>query len=132
MPPQGPEQQPSFDLPPKETVELEELDEFSKMFKQKRINLGRVIIHNFCNISRLTLLLHLHTIITQYHEKLKFCRWNFLPGYTQGDVGLAMGKLHGKYFPQTTISRFETLDLSFKNMFKLKPLLANWLQVLDD
>ena len=57
---------------------------------------------------------------------------NYLPGYTQGDVGLAMGKLYGNDFSQTTISRFETLDLSFKNMFKLKPLLANWLEVLDD
>ena len=43
-----------------------------------------------------------------------------------------MGKLYGNDFSQTTISRFETLDLSFKNMFKLKPLLAKWLKVLDD
>ena len=50
-------------------------------------------------------------------------------GYTQGDVGLAMGKLYGNDFSQTTISRFEALNLSFKNMCKLKPLLAKWLEV---
>ena len=37
---QGPGQQPRFDLPPEETADLEELEEFSKMFKQKRIKLG--------------------------------------------------------------------------------------------
>jgi len=48
-------------------------------------------------------------------------------GFTQGDVGLAMGKLYGNDFSQTTISRFEALNLSFKNMCKLKPLLQKWL-----
>lgn len=38
----------------------------------------------------------------------------------QGDVGLAMGKLYGNDFSQTTISRFEALNLSFKNMCKLE------------
>lgn len=49
-------------------------------------------------------------------------------GFTQGDVGLAMGKLYGNDFSQTTISRFEALNLSFKNMCKLKPLLSKWLE----
>ena len=49
-------------------------------------------------------------------------------GYTQGDVGLAMGKMYGNDFSQTTISRFEALNLSFKNMCKLKPLLEKWLE----
>ncbi|XP_072776798.1 POU domain, class 2, transcription factor 2 [Taeniopygia guttata] len=49
-------------------------------------------------------------------------------GFTQGDVGLAMGKLYGNDFSQTTISRFEALNLSFKNMCKLKPLLETWLR----
>merc|ERR1719189_2599363 len=80
-----------LDLPPDENADLEELEEFSKMFKQKRIKLG----------------------------------------YTQGDVGLAMGKLYGNDFSQTTISRFEALNLSFKNMCKLKPLLSKWLEDAD-
>ena len=52
-------------------------------------------------------------------------------GFTQGDVGIAMGKLYGNDFSQTTISRFEALNLSFKNMCKLKPLLHKWLQDAD-
>jgi len=48
-------------------------------------------------------------------------------GFTQGDVGLALGRLYGIDFSQTTISRFEALNLSFKNMCKLKPLLQKWL-----
>jgi len=87
---QGHGQPPRFEMPPEETADLEELEEFSKMFKQKRIKLG----------------------------------------YTQGDVGLAMGKLYGNDFSQTTISRFEALNLSFKNMCKLKPLLSKWLEVV--
>lgn len=35
--------------------------------------------------------------------------------------------LVGKMFSQTTICRFEALQLSFKNMCKLKPLLQRWL-----
>ena len=74
-----------------ETTDLEELEQFSKTFKQRRIKLG----------------------------------------FTQGDVGLAMGKLYGNDFSQTTISRFEALNLSFKNMCKLKPLLQKWLEDAD-
>ncbi|XP_069015652.1 POU domain, class 5, transcription factor 1 [Embiotoca jacksoni] len=48
-------------------------------------------------------------------------------GFTQADVGLALGNLYGKMFSQTTICRFEALQLSFKNMCKLKPLLQKWL-----
>lgn len=55
----------------------------------------------------------------------------FISGFTQGDVGLAMGKLYGNDFSQTTISRFEALNLSFKNMCKLKPLLQKWLEDAD-
>ena len=49
----------------------------------------------------------------------------------QGDVGLAMGRMYGNDFSQTTISRFEALNLSFKNMCKLKPLLHKWLEDAD-
>nr|XP_020496202.1 POU domain, class 2, transcription factor 3 isoform X1 [Labrus bergylta] len=75
-------------VPPQdEPSDLEDLEQFAKAFKQRRIKLG----------------------------------------FTQGDVGLAMGKLYGNDFSQTTISRFEALNLSFKNMCKLKPLLEKWL-----
>ncbi|CAN8178379.1 unnamed protein product, partial [Coccothraustes coccothraustes] len=49
-------------------------------------------------------------------------------GLHPGRRGLAMGKLYGNDFSQTTISRFEALNLSFKNMCKLKPLLETWLR----
>uniref|UniRef100_A0A914DKK7 POU-specific domain-containing protein n=1 Tax=Acrobeloides nanus TaxID=290746 RepID=A0A914DKK7_9BILA len=48
-------------------------------------------------------------------------------GFTQGDVGAALGKRWGADFSQTTISRFEALNLSFKNMCKLRPLLRDWI-----
>eukprot|EP00069_Balaena_mysticetus_P011501 bmy_07152T0 len=46
-------------------------------------------------------------------------------GYTQADVGLTLGVLFGKVFSQATICRFEALQLSFRNMCKLRPLLQN-------
>jgi len=54
-----------------------------------------------------------------------------IAGFTQCDVGMTMGKLYGNDFSQTTISRFEALNLSFKNMCKLKPLLEKWLGDVD-
>jgi len=48
-------------------------------------------------------------------------------GFTQADVGLALGSLYGNIFSQTTICRFEAQQLSAKNMRKLRPLLARWL-----
>jgi len=35
-------------------------------------------------------------------------------GFTQADVGLALGNQFGNVFSQTTICRFEALQLSFK------------------
>ena len=52
-------------------------------------------------------------------------------GYTQADVGVALGNLFGNDFSQTTISRFEALNLSLKNICKLKPMLAKWLDDAD-
>ena len=46
-------------------------------------------------------------------------------------MGLALGTLYGNVFSQTTICRFEALQLSFKNMCKLKPLLNKWLEEAD-
>ena len=69
----------------------EDLEQFAKQFKQRRIKLG----------------------------------------FTQADVGLALGTLYGNVFSQTTICRFEALQLSFKNMCKLKPLLQRWLEEAD-
>ncbi|GCB66183.1 hypothetical protein scyTo_0010063 [Scyliorhinus torazame] len=61
----------------------------------------------------------------QFAKELKHKRRTF--GFTQADVGLALGNLYGKMFSQTTICRLEALQLSFKNMCKLKPMLQRWL-----
>ncbi|XP_048840673.1 POU domain, class 3, transcription factor 4-A-like [Brienomyrus brachyistius] len=74
-----------------ETPTSDELEQFAKQFKQRRIKLG----------------------------------------FTQADVGLALGTLYGNVFSQTTICRFEALQLSFKNMCKLRPLLNKWLEEAD-
>ncbi|KAJ8413828.1 hypothetical protein AAFF_G00064260 [Aldrovandia affinis] len=63
--------------------------------------------------------------LEQFARQLKHQRITL--GFTQADVGLALGNLYGKMFSQTTICRFEALQLSFKNMCKLKPLLQRWL-----
>ncbi|XP_029469281.1 POU domain, class 5, transcription factor 3-like [Rhinatrema bivittatum] len=66
----------------------------------------------------------------QFAKALKHKRITL--GFTQADVGLALGTLYGKMFSQTTICRFEALQLSFKNMCKLKPLLQRWLDEADN
>ncbi|XP_062510887.1 pituitary-specific positive transcription factor 1-like [Corticium candelabrum] len=48
-------------------------------------------------------------------------------GYTQTHVGHALVAIHGTDFSQTTICRFENLQLSYKNACKLKPILEKWL-----
>lgn len=103
---------PLYDLPNDETTDLEELEQFAKTFKQRRIKLGKL------------------DYLTSQCLWLRF-DFDVLTGFTQGDVGLAMGKLYGNDFSQTTISRFEALNLSFKNMCKLKPLLQKWLEDAD-
>ncbi|KAB1256956.1 POU domain; class 3; transcription factor 3 [Camelus dromedarius] len=60
----------------KATPTSDDLEQFAKQFKQRRIKLG----------------------------------------FTQADVGLALGTLYGNVFSQTTICRFEALQLSFKNI----------------
>ncbi|XP_018412238.1 PREDICTED: POU domain, class 5, transcription factor 1.2-like [Nanorana parkeri] len=65
----------------------------------------------------------------QFAKDLKHKRITL--GYTQADVGYALGVLFGKTFSQTTICRFESLQLSFKNMCKLKPLLRSWLHEVE-
>ena len=49
-------------------------------------------------------------------------------GLTQVDVGAALGQMTGGDFSQTTISRFEALNLTLNNMLKLRPALEKWLQ----
>ncbi|MBN3319523.1 PO3F2 factor, partial [Atractosteus spatula] len=93
QPPQHQHQQHQshHDHSDEDTPTSDDLEQFAKQFKQRRIKLG----------------------------------------FTQADVGLALGTLYGNVFSQTTICRFEALQLSFKNMCKLKPLLNKWLEEAD-
>lgn len=86
-----PAPQHQHDHSDEDTPTSDDLEQFAKQFKQRRIKLG----------------------------------------FTQADVGLALGTLYGNVFSQTTICRFEALQLSFKNMCKLKPLLNKWLEEAD-
>ena len=52
-------------------------------------------------------------------------------GFTQYDVGQSIGAIYGSAFSQATISRFESLGLSFPNMCKLKPIIDTWLEVAE-
>lgn len=48
-------------------------------------------------------------------------------GYTQASVGVAMERHYGIAFSQTTVSRFEAMQLNFHNLAKLRPLFEEWL-----
>lgn len=52
-------------------------------------------------------------------------------GLSQSDVGSAIGSKFHREFSQTTICRFESLQLSFKNMCNLKAILENWLEEVE-
>lgn len=52
-------------------------------------------------------------------------------GYSQADVGVAMSSIYGDAFSQTTISRFEALQLSYKNLCKLQPVMQKWLKEVE-
>jgi len=43
-------------------------------------------------------------------------------------IGNSLARAHSCVFSQTTICRFENLQLSYKNACKLRPILEQWLQ----
>lgn len=63
--------------------------------------------------------------LERFANEFKHCRIKL--GYTQTGVGAALAAIHGTDFSQTTICRFENLQLSLKNAYKLKPILSRWL-----
>ena len=87
---------------------LEDLETFSTLFrKQRHIGWAKYIL---CRNGVL-------------------CLFRLTLGLTQEQVGLAVGEYCGTYFSQTTISRFESLNLSYRNMIKLANIFSGWLQV---
>ena len=63
--------------------------------------------------------------IRKFVERLKALRAEY--GFSQADVGAALGRRYGSDISQTTISRFEGLVLSHSNMCKLRPSIENWI-----
>uniref|UniRef100_A0A7E4VDT6 POU domain protein n=1 Tax=Panagrellus redivivus TaxID=6233 RepID=A0A7E4VDT6_PANRE len=63
--------------------------------------------------------------IRDFARRFKTLRCEF--GFSQADVGAALGRRYGSDFSQTTISRFEGLVLSHSNMCKLRPPIEQWI-----
>ncbi|XP_055361209.1 pituitary-specific positive transcription factor 1 isoform X3 [Betta splendens] len=107
-----PEDAPSMDSP-----QIRELEMFANDFKIRRIKLGErgSVWDGVKGTSML------------FNEAFPFPAWLRPAGYTQTNVGEALAAVHGSEFSQTTICRFENLQLSFKNACKLKAILAKWL-----
>ncbi|KAL4660797.1 POU domain, class 5, transcription factor 1-like [Arapaima gigas] len=74
-----------------------------------------------------------HEEMKAFAKRLKEVRVTM--GFTQSDLGIALGNLSGKVFSQTTICRFEAMQLSHKNMCDLKEVLERWIvavQMMDN
>uniref|UniRef100_A0A4W3GRR1 POU domain protein n=1 Tax=Callorhinchus milii TaxID=7868 RepID=A0A4W3GRR1_CALMI len=113
---------PMAQIPISQPIQIQDLQQLQQL-QQQNLNLQQFVLvqpgHPIATNLQPT-----QFIISQSPQGSNYF---FLHVSCQGDVGLAMGKLYGNDFSQTTISRFEALNLSFKNMCKLKPLLEKWL-----
>lgn len=63
--------------------------------------------------------------VKQFVEYFKLRRSQL--GYTQAKVGQALQDIHGSMFSQTTVCRFENMQLSLPNALKLQPILEKWM-----
>ena len=77
-----------------EPSDLEELEQFARTFKQRRIKLG------FTQVSAVCVCLCVCVLAC-----VTVCNSSVSISLLQGDVGMAMGKLYGNDFSQTTISQ---------------------------
>ncbi|KAE9553360.1 hypothetical protein FO519_003423 [Halicephalobus sp. NKZ332] len=68
--------------------------------------------------------------IREFAKRFKILRTDY--GFSQADVGEALGRRYGLEFSQTTISRFESLVLSHTNMCKLRPPIEAWLNDINN
>ena len=58
----------------------------------------------------------------------KFKQYRLKRGFTQADVALSFGITDGYVVSQSTICRFEAMQLSLKSMYRLQPYAEKWLQ----
>ena len=66
--------------------------------------------------------------INLQHFICTFTEWRIHLGYTQVKVGQALAEVHGIGYHDTTICKFENLQLSYSNAQMLKPILEKWLE----
>ena len=97
-------------MPPEETADLEELEEFSKMFKQKRIKLGE-----FCNtvtVSVATCSIH-HLLIFHFNTFQATLRvtWAWLWGSSTATIS------HKQQFPDSKLLIFHSRTCANSNLF---------------
>uniref|UniRef100_A0A8C2SVM5 POU domain protein n=1 Tax=Coturnix japonica TaxID=93934 RepID=A0A8C2SVM5_COTJA len=133
---------PMTQIPLSQPIQIAQDLQHLQQLQQQNLNLQQfVLVHPTTNLQPAQFiisqtpqgqqgLLQAQNLLTQLPQQSQANLLQSQPSITlasQGDVGLAMGKLYGNDFSQTTISRFEALNLSFKNMCKLKPLLEKWL-----
>ncbi|XP_032173494.1 POU domain, class 2, transcription factor 1 isoform X9 [Mustela erminea] len=133
---------PMTQIPLSQPIQIAQDLQQLQQLQQQNLNLQQfVLVHPTANLQPAQFiisqtpqgqqgLLQAQNLLTQLPQQSQANLLQSQPSITltsQGDVGLAMGKLYGNDFSQTTISRFEALNLSFKNMCKLKPLLEKWL-----
>nr|CAD35744.1 ubiquitous transcription factor, isoform Oct-1rb [Mus musculus] len=133
---------PMTQIPLSQPIQIAQDLQQLQQLQQQNLNLQQfVLVHPTTNLQPAQFiisqtpqgqqgLLQAQNLLTQLPQQSQANLLQPQPSITltsQGDVGLAMGKLYGNDFSQTTISRFEALNLSFKNMCKLKPLLEKWL-----
>ena len=104
-------QTPRFDMPPEETADLEELEEFSKMFKQKRIKLGKLCytLNQFsvvaCSIHHLLIF---HFITIQATPRVTWVlRW----GSSTATI------FHKQQFPDSKLLIFHSRTCANSNLF---------------
>ena len=64
---------------------------------------------------------------TESSHNIMFIISNTIHTYFSFFTGNSLAKVHGSVFSQTTICRFENLQLSYKNACKLRPILEQWL-----
>ncbi|KAM5287374.1 POU domain, class 5, transcription factor 1 isoform 3-T4 [Hipposideros larvatus] len=104
-----------------------DLEQFAKLLKQKRITLG----YTQADVG-LTLGVLFGGSPAACSDPQNTSTMSPL-GRNIPELGLSsLPKALGKVFSQTTICRFEALQLSLKNMCKLRPLLQKWVEEADN
>ena len=105
---------------------LEDLELFSIRFRKQR----KVFTERLNNVSDSTFQVSVqkHILDLPVTVLLKIL-FRIRLGYTQYDVGISTGKYLGTFLSQTTVSRFESLNLSYRNMLKLRFILEKWMMV---